>query len=90
MEPQTPHGSTAIKLEFKDINYHVTVQASKQERNRGAPKTNELHILKNCTGYCPPGKVTWIMGASGAGKTSLLNLLSDRVTLKKGFNRLTG
>ena len=29
------------------------------------------------------------MGASGAGKTSLLNILSDRVTLRNGAN-LTG
>lgn len=29
------------------------------------------------------------MGASGAGKTSLLNLLSDRISTKKG-ERITG
>ena len=29
------------------------------------------------------------MGASGAGKTSLLNLLSDRIALKQG-QELTG
>ena len=30
------------------------------------------------------------MGASGAGKTSLLNVLSDRILLKKGWATLTG
>jgi len=28
--------------------------------------------------------MTFIMGASGAGKTSLLNLLSDRIEMKPG------
>lgn len=31
-----------------------------------------------------PGQTLYIMGASGAGKTSLLNILSDRISLKNG------
>ena len=31
-----------------------------------------------------PGQTLFIMGASGAGKTSLLNILSDRITPKDG------
>jgi len=31
-----------------------------------------------------PGQVTYIIGASGAGKTSLLNILSDRISIKNG------
>jgi len=31
-----------------------------------------------------PGETLFIMGASGAGKTSLLNMLSDRVSEKNG------
>ena len=31
-----------------------------------------------------PGHTLYIMGASGAGKTSLLNILSDRISLKNG------
>lgn len=41
-------------------------------------------ILKNCSGSAMPGQVTYIMGSSGAGKTSLLNLISDRLSKKRG------
>jgi ABC-type multidrug transport system ATPase subunit len=40
--------------------------------------------LKNCSGVLFPGQTHFIMGASGAGKTSLLNVLSDRIGLKQG------
>ena len=36
-----------------------------------------------------PGQTLFIMGASGAGKTSLLNILSDRISVKRG-SKLTG
>ena len=45
----------------------------------------QLEVLKNMTGFCLPGELTFIMGASGAGKTSLLNLMSDRVAIKPGM-----
>ncbi len=36
-----------------------------------------------------PGEATYIMGSSGAGKTSLLNILCDRV--RKGLGKdITG
>ena len=36
------------------------------------------------TGYALPGEALFIMGASGAGKTSLLNMLCDRISTKAG------
>jgi len=33
-----------------------------------------------------PGTTTFIMGASSSGKTSLLNLLSDRIRIRKGVS----
>lgn len=43
-----------------------------------------LEVLKDCSGFAMPGTTTYIMGASGAGKTSLLNILSDRMSLSSG------
>ena len=36
-----------------------------------------------------PGETLYIMGSSGAGKTSLLNILSDRATIRQG-TKLSG
>jgi ABC-type multidrug transport system ATPase subunit len=43
-------------------------------------KNPELkQILHNVTGYAKPGEMVAIMGASGSGKTSLLNILGERL-----------
>lgn len=43
-------------------------------------KNPELkQILHNVTGYARPGEMVAIMGASGSGKTSLLNILGERL-----------
>ena len=45
---------------------------------------NMKKILHNVTGYAKPGEMVAIMGASGSGKTSLLNILGQRLDLSKG------
>ena len=52
---------------------------SQKENQEGFGKFKEVKILKNCTGFANPGQTLYIMGSSGAGKTSLLNALSDRI-----------
>lgn len=47
-------------------------------------------MVKGATGYAPPGMATFIMGASGAGKTSLLNILADRISTAVGNVKLNG
>jgi ATP-binding cassette subfamily G (WHITE) protein 2 len=74
-----------IKLTWDDLNLAVDVVT----KNRCKSTHKTLNILKGVSGYAMPGTTTFIMGASGCGKTSLLNLMSDRVG--KTFGRtMTG
>ncbi|KAK9811201.1 hypothetical protein WJX73_009709 [Symbiochloris irregularis] len=63
-----------ITLAFKDINYFVDAPASSQ-----LPKgSKELQLLHNITGCFRPGVMTALMGATGAGKTTLMDVLACR------------
>ncbi|KAI1754031.1 BcatrD protein [Xylaria castorea] len=44
-------------------------------------KKNDKVILNNIDGWVQPGTLTALMGPSGAGKTSLLNVLAERTTV---------
>ncbi|MDA9173030.1 ATP-binding cassette domain-containing protein [bacterium] len=46
-------------------------------------KSDSKLILKDCNGSFPSGTVTAIMGPSGAGKTTFLEILGQRVHIKK-------
>jgi len=43
-------------------------------------RSNNIKVLNGVTGSCRPGRVTAIMGPSGAGKTTLMNTLAGRAT----------
>lgn len=70
-----------IKISWTNLSYTVQVACTKEERSQGKPKTKPFEVLRNVTGYALPGQTLYIMGASGAGKTSLMNALSDRINL---------
>ena len=56
-----------------------------QEDGRSFKKEKvRQQIVKGVNGCAYPGSTLYIMGSSGAGKTSLLNMLSDRISLKDG------
>lgn len=59
-----------VNLTFKDIHY--TVKASVSDEY--------LELLKGIDGYLEAGKMTALMGSSGAGKTTLVSEHECRVT----------
>lgn len=68
--------ANSVTLTFKNLVY--TVRCKNPEKT--GPRYIDKEILHNISGICRPGELTALMGASGAGKTSLLNLLSCRIT----------
>jgi hypothetical protein len=57
-----------VTLTFNDLHYYVP--------KPGGP--GELELLKGIYGVFQPGVLTALMGASGAGKTTLMDVLADR------------
>ncbi|GFP97814.1 ABC transporter g family member 22, partial [Phtheirospermum japonicum] len=62
----------AISLKFEDVNYTVKSKGNKNS-------AMEKNILHGVSGSVGPGEVLALMGPSGGGKTTLLNILSGRV-----------
>jgi ABC-type multidrug transport system ATPase subunit/ABC-type multidrug transport system permease subunit len=73
-----------IQLEWKNLSYNVNVRPGCFKRP--VKKT----ILNNLSGHISPGEVLAIMGPSGAGKTSLLNILAQRVRNYQGSLIING
>ncbi|KAF2068334.1 hypothetical protein CYY_010340, partial [Polysphondylium violaceum] len=85
------------ELRFENISCVVS------ESRLFGPKHKKV-ILDNVSGVCPPGQLTALMGLSGSGKTSLLDILSGRknvgdiqgrilvngMPIGKNFKRISG
>lgn len=56
-------------ITYEDLRYSVQV------KDKTLKKTVTKDILKGLTGIIKPARLTAVMGASGAGKTTMLNLL---------------
>ena len=65
-------GTNPVSITFKDITYSI---ASKKKGTK--------HILRGLSGSLQPGTMTAIMGPTGSGKTSLLNVLANRMPKTK-------
>jgi ABC-type multidrug transport system ATPase subunit len=71
-----PHvGPIGKTLHWKDICYSVRVGAGES--------ASQKHILRNIHGIAEPGRLIAIMGPTGSGKTSLLNVLAARTVYCK-------
>lgn len=57
------------------MNYNVRMKGTKVEK----------HIVQGVSGAVFPGEVLALMGPSGGGKTTLLNLLSGRLKCDAGL-----
>ncbi|KAL4474929.1 hypothetical protein ABPG74_001625 [Tetrahymena malaccensis] len=75
---EPPKKYNSIDMSFKDISYSVIQKQGKSK-----------NILKNLTGVMKSGEVTAILGPSGGGKTSLLNILSGKIVNGQNI-QLTG
>ncbi|KAG2387158.1 hypothetical protein C9374_001490 [Naegleria lovaniensis] len=86
----------SVLLEWHELTYVVKVRPALPASKLTTPRERFAFALKNVfrkeqkvilhamSGYVKPGSVLAIMGPSGAGKTSLLNILSQRVKPTSG------
>ncbi|XP_039132009.1 ABC transporter G family member 31 isoform X2 [Dioscorea cayenensis subsp. rotundata] len=68
---------TPLTMTFHNVNYFVDMP--KEMKLQGAPE-KKLQLLSDVSGIFRPGILTALVGASGAGKTTLMDVLAGRKT----------
>lgn len=72
-------GSMSYRLGFVHLNYWVQIADVNSKRfSQIRAKKKYKQLLHDMSGIFEPGRLTAIMGGSGTGKTTLLNLISGR------------
>ncbi|PIA39226.1 hypothetical protein AQUCO_02700421v1 [Aquilegia coerulea] len=66
-----------LSLAFNHVNYYVDMPA---EMNIQGIEENRLQLLQDVSGAFRPGILTALVGVSGAGKTTLMDVLAGRKT----------
>ncbi|PIA65376.1 hypothetical protein AQUCO_00100685v1 [Aquilegia coerulea] len=66
-----------LSITFDDITYSVDMP---QEMKRPGVSEDRLKLLNSVSGAFRPGVLTALMGVSGAGKTTLMDVLAGRKT----------
>ncbi|CAL0326752.1 unnamed protein product [Lupinus luteus] len=66
-----------LSLTFSNVSYHVDMPA--EMKSQGIHE-DRLQLLKDVSGAFRPGVLTALMGVSGAGKTTLMDVLAGRKT----------
>ncbi|CAI5534888.1 unnamed protein product [Closterium sp. Naga37s-1] len=67
-----------LTLSFHNVNYYVDMPA--ELKDKAAPPGQRLQLLHNVSSVFRPGVLTALMGVSGAGKTTLMDVLAGRKT----------
>ncbi|KAI7731737.1 LOW QUALITY PROTEIN: hypothetical protein M8C21_021628, partial [Ambrosia artemisiifolia] len=66
-----------LTMSFRNISYYVDVPGELKQQGLSV---NKLQLLVNITGAFRPGLLTALVGVSGAGKTTLMDVLAGRKT----------
>uniref|UniRef100_V5NZ11 PDR protein 2 n=1 Tax=Tabernaemontana elegans TaxID=761068 RepID=V5NZ11_9GENT len=66
-----------LSMSFRNISYYIDVPL--ELKQQGMPE-DRLQLLVNVTGAFRPGFLTALVGVSGAGKTTLMDVLAGRKT----------
>lgn len=66
-----------LALTFHNVNYYVDMPSNM--KGQGVT-SDRLQLLRNVSGAFRPGVLTALMGVSGAGKTTLMDVLAGRKT----------
>ncbi|XP_010244008.1 PREDICTED: pleiotropic drug resistance protein 2-like isoform X2 [Nelumbo nucifera] len=66
-----------LSLAFNHVNYYVDMPA--EMKNQGIEESR-LQLLRDVSGAFRPGVLTALVGVSGAGKTTLMDVLAGRKT----------
>ncbi|CBI36065.3 unnamed protein product, partial [Vitis vinifera] len=66
-----------LSMSFDKVNYYVDMP--KEMKSQGVTE-HRLQLLREVTGAFRPGVLTALMGVSGAGKTTLMDVLAGRKT----------
>nr|ASM90224.1 ABC-2 type transporter [Sesuvium portulacastrum] len=68
---------TPLAMSFDEVNYYVDMPP---EMKAQGVQEDRLPLLREVTGAFRPGVLTALMGVSGAGKTTLMDVLAGRKT----------
>lgn len=74
---QTTEHFLQVDFRFRDVRFSVEVSKTKASLMGG--EAGVKHILRGVSGAVESGQILAIIGSSGAGKTSLLDVLVGKV-----------
>lgn len=83
-------GTAGVDLAFRNVTYSVQIPGKKSSRFGPRKDSKVKTILNDLSGVCKAGELLAIMGPSGAGKTSLLDILAGQKAQSSGSFCLGG